>query len=216
MAILSPSILSADFSHLEADCRRALEAGARMLHFDVMDGCFVPNISFGVPVLKSIHRTVPEAFWDVHLMISRPQDYVRAFAEAGASLINFHIESDCEPVQVLGAIRELGCQTGMTIKPATSPETLLPYLSQLDLVLVMSVEPGFGGQTFMPSALEKIRWLAQKRLELGLNYQIEVDGGIDAETGRLCTQAGADILVAGSSVFGAKKLEEACQALIFL
>lgn len=163
MAIVSPSILSANFACLEHDCCQALAGGAEMLHFDVMDGHFVPNISFGIPVLKSIHKAVPEAFFDVHLMITYPQKYVEEFAKAGASLINFHVESDCNPAEVLAAIRKADCQTGMTIKPATAAEMLIPFLNQLDLVLVMSVEPGFGGQKFMPQVLDKVRWLAQYR-----------------------------------------------------
>ena len=202
MAIVSPSILSADFSALGDACRCVLDAGAGMLHYDVMDGHFVPNISFGVPVLKSLHKALPRAFYDVHLMISRPADYVGAFAGAGASLINFHLESESDPAATLAAIRAAGCKTGLTIRPGTPPKALYPYLDQLDLVLVMSVEPGFGGQKFMPSALEKLADLKAQRAARGLSFLLEVDGGVDAATAPLCTAAGADVLVAGSAVFG--------------
>ena len=203
MAIISPSILSADFCRLGDECRMALEAGAEMLHFDVMDGHFVPNISFGVPVLASLHKGIPSAFFDVHLMISHPLAYVEPFAKAGADLINFHIEAEDDPAAVLAAIRAAGRKTGMTIKPGTPVEALYPWLDQLDLVLVMSVEPGFGGQKFMPAALDKLAALKARRQEKGLAFLLEVDGGVNAETAPLCAAAGADVLVAGSAVFAA-------------
>ena len=203
MAIISPSILSADFCRLEEDCRRVLDAGAEMLHFDVMDGHFVPNISFGVPVLASLHRGMPSAFFDVHLMISHPLAYVDAFAKAGAELINFHLESEDDPGAVLDAIRAAGCKTGMTIKPGTPAEALSPWLDRLDLVLVMSVEPGFGGQKFQSSALRKLEALKAEREARGLQFLLEVDGGVNAGTAPFCVEAGADVLVAGSAVFAA-------------
>ena len=203
MAIISPAILSADFCRLAEDCRLVLDAGAAMLHFDVMDGHFVPNISFGVPVLASLHRGMPSAFFDVHLMISHPLAYVDAFAKAGADLVNFHLESEDEPGAVLAAIRAAGCKTGMTIKPGTPAEALLPWLDQLDLVLVMSVEPGFGGQKFQASALYKLEALKKEREARGLSFLLEVDGGVNAETAPFCVEAGADVLVAGSAVFAA-------------
>ena len=213
MAIVSPSILSADFASLGPACAQVLAAGAGMLHFDVMDGHFVPNISFGVPVLKSLHRTLPDAFYDVHLMISRPDEYVQAFARAGASLINFHIESESDTAATLAAIHAAGCKAGLTIKPATPPQALTPYLDALNLVLVMSVEPGFGGQKFMPAALEKLAALRAERETRGAHFLLEVDGGIDAGTGRACVQAGADVLVAGSAVFAAPDPAAAVRAL---
>ena len=203
MAIISPSILSADFCRLEEDCRRVLDAGAEMLHFDVMDGHFVPNISFGVPVLASLHRGMPSAFFDVHLMISHPLAYVDAFAKAGAGLINFHLESEDDPGAVLDAIRAAGCKAGMTIKPGTPAEDLSTWLDRLDLVLVMSVEPGFGGQKFQSSALRKLEALKAEREARGLQFLLEVDGGVNAGTAPFCVEAGADVLVAGSAVFAA-------------
>ena len=213
MAMISPSILSADFCRLADECRLVLEAGAQMLHFDVMDGHFVPNISFGVPVLASLHKGIPSAFFDVHLMISHPLAYVEPFARAGADLINFHIEAEDDPAAVLAAIRAAGRKTGMTIKPGTPVEALYPWLDQLDLVLVMSVEPGFGGQKFMPAALDKLAALKARRQEKGLAFLLEVDGGVNAETAPLCTKAGADVLVAGSAVFAAADPAAVVQAL---
>ena len=216
MTMVSPSILSADFGHLAEDCRMVLDAGASWLHYDVMDGHFVPNISFGVPVLKSLHKNLPDAFYDAHLMISHPLQYVDAFAKAGATLINFHLESEDDVNETLAAIRAAGCKTGLTIKPGTPADALLPYLDQLDLVLVMSVEPGFGGQKFMPSALDKLRWLKAEREKQGLSFLLEVDGGVDAVTGPDCVAAGADVLVAGSAVYAAKDPRAAVQMLAAL
>lgn len=216
MAIISPSILSADFCRLEEDCRLVLDAGAQMLHFDVMDGHFVPNISFGVPVLASLHRGMPSAFFDVHLMISHPLDYVDAFAGAGAGLINFHLESEDDPGDVLHAIRAAGCKAGMTIKPDTPADYLSTWLDQLDLVLVMSVEPGFGGQKFQSSALRKLEVLKAARKARGLDFLLEVDGGVNAGTAPFCVEAGADILVAGSAIFSAADPAAAVGALASL
>ena len=203
MAMVSPSILSADFAHLGSDCRAVLDAGAQMLHYDVMDGHFVPNISFGVPVLKSLHKALPDAFYDVHLMIDDPLTYAEPFAKAGASLITFHLECGCDTAATLARIKALGCKTGLSVKPHTSVQALFPYLDQLDLALVMSVEPGFGGQKFMPMALDKIHALREEIDRRGLSCLVEVDGGVDVVTGPACVEAGADVLVAGSAVFGA-------------
>lgn len=202
MTIVSPSILSADFTKLGADCRMVLDAGAQMLHYDVMDGHFVPNISFGVPVLKSLHKGMPAAFYDVHLMISHPLAYAEPFAKAGATLQNFHLECEDDIQQTIDAIKAQGCKVGLTIKPGTAPEALAPYLDQLDLVLVMSVEPGFGGQKFMADQMEKLRALRAKRPELIL----EVDGGVNRETAPICRENGADVAVAGTAVFRAENI----------
>lgn len=206
MTSLSPSILSADFARLGQECRTVLEAGAEMLHFDVMDGHFVPNISYGAPVLKSLHAAIPDALFDVHLMISDPVRYAPDFAAAGAGILTFHIEAMPEPGQTaaaIAAIRALGCRAGLSVKPGTPVEAVYPYLDDLALVLVMSVEPGFGGQKFMPAALEKLAALKAECTRRGLSLWREVDGGINAETGAACVAAGANLLVAGSAVFSA-------------
>ena len=213
MTQLSPSILAADFARLGEECRQVLDAGADMLHFDVMDGCFVPNISFGVPVLQSLHKALPDAFYDVHLMIRRPLDYVEPFVKAGASCITFHLESESDPGETIDAIHAAGCKAGLSIKPGTPVEALLPYLDRLELVLVMSVEPGFGGQKFMPSALEKLKALRAECTARGLSPWLEVDGGVDAVTGPECVAAGANLLVAGSAVFGKADMAAAVRGL---
>ena len=193
-----------------------LDAGAQMLHYDVMDGHFVPNISFGVPVLKSLHKGMPAAFYDVHLMISHPLQYAEPFIKAGASLYNFHLECLDRIDGLLDVVLALEVEVGMTIKPGTPVEELGYYLDQLDLVLVMSVEPGFGGQKFMPSALDKLRWLKAEKDRRGLKFLLEVDGGVDAATAPQCVAAGADVLVAGSAIFGAADPAAAVRAMAAL
>ena len=205
MAIVSPSILSADFGKLGADCRTVLDAGAQMLHYDVMDGHFVPNITYGAPVLKCLKKAVPEAFYDVHLMISDPARYAQDFATAGANLINFHIEAVPNHVgQTIAAVRETGCLVGLTISPSTPPQAVFPYLDELDLVLVMGVEPGFGGQKFIPTTVSRVAAIKAECNRRGVSPHIEVDGGINTETASLCAQAGASVLVMGSAFFKAQ------------
>ena len=216
MTKIAPSILAADPLRMFDAVKLVKDTGCDELHFDVMDGHFVPNISFGVPVLKSLHKTLPDAFYDVHLMISHPLQYAEPFIKAGATLYNFHLECEDDIQQTLDAVKALGCKTGLTIKPGTAPEALAPYLDQLDLVLVMSVEPGFGGQKFMPSALDKLRWLKAEREKRGLHYLLEVDGGVDDTTAPLCVEAGADVLVAGSAVFGKDDMTAAVRRLAAL
>ena len=203
MIQLSPSILAANFADLGRECRKVLDAGADMLHIDVMDGHFVPNISLGVPVLASLHKALPDAYYDVHLMISQPVRYAEAFVQAGASCITFHVEAVEDAAEAIKAIHALGVGAGVSIKPATPVEDILPILDRVEMVLVMSVEPGFGGQKFMPAAVDKIAALDAYRREHGLGFRISVDGGVNSQTGALCTAAGADILVAGSQVFAA-------------
>mgnify|MGYP000289686180 CR=1 FL=1 len=187
MAIVSPSILSADFGKLGADCRMVLDAGAQMLHYDVMDGHFVPNISFGVPVLKSLHKALPDAFYDVHLMISHPLQYAEPFIKAGATLYNFHLECEDDIQATIDAVRALGCKVGLTIKPGTPAEALAPWLDQLDLVLVMSVEPGFGGQKFMADMMPKVRQIREYIDAMNPGCELEVDGGVDPNKGVDCS-----------------------------
>ena len=198
--ILAPSILSADFKVLGEQIRITSDNGAKYLHFDVMDGMFVPSISFGMPVLKSIQGVSPQVM-DVHLMVTDPGRYVDAFQEAGADILTVHLEA-CEDVQaVLDKIHACGMKAGVTIKPATPVEALVPFLDQADMFLIMSVEPGFGGQAFIPESLDKIRSLRSVLNERGLNTDIEVDGGIYQSNVKEVLDAGANVIVAGSAVF---------------
>ena len=206
---IAPSILSADFAYLAQDCRDVLNAGADWLHVDVMDGDFVPNLSLGIPVLAGLSKAV-DAFYDVHLMIRRPLEYIEAFARAGADFITFHLEADSDVEKTIEAIYAAGCKAAVSVKPATPVEEVFPYLDRLDMVLIMSVEPGFGGQKFMPQAMDKIAALRERA---GDGLMIQVDGGVDANTAPLCTRAGADVLVAGSAVFGKKDRKEAISAI---
>lgn len=205
MTKVAASILSADFANLHKDCTRLLEAGADVMHFDVMDGHFVPNISYGAPVLTCLHAALPDVFYDVHLMISDPARYAADFAKAGADLITFHLEAVPDTAEeVIAAIRATGCQVGISIRPGTPVEAVFPYLSVVDLILVMSVEPGFGGQKFLPTTPARIAAIRAERARLGCNTLIEVDGGINTVTGPQCIEAGVDWLVAGNSLFRAE------------
>ncbi|HIY69432.1 MAG TPA: ribulose-phosphate 3-epimerase [Candidatus Alistipes intestinigallinarum] len=199
---VAPSMLSADFGHLERDTRMIDRSAAEWVHIDVMDGVFVPNISFGFPVMKPIRKATSK-FLDVHLMIVSPEKYVARFVEAGADLVTFHLEATEDPAGCIARIREVGAKVGVSIKPATPVEALREWLPMVDLVLVMSVEPGFGGQSFIPGSLDKIRELRALADESGLATIIEVDGGISAANAREVFEAGAEVLVAGSAVFKA-------------
>ena len=201
----SPSVLSANFANLGADCRAVLDAGADMIHFDVMDGHFVNNISFGLPVLEGLHKALPDAYMDVHLMISDPLAYVGEFAAAGADCITFHLEAGSDITATIAAIRACGCGAGLSLKPGTPVEALFPYLDELAIVLVMGVEPGHGGQSFQPAALEKLRKLRAECERRGIRPDLSVDGGVKfATTAPQCVEAGATVLVAGSAVFCAE------------
>ena len=204
MTKAAASILSADLANLQQDCTRLLNAGVDLLHFDVMDGHFVPNISYGAPVLKCLHAALPDVYYDVHLMISDPARYAPDFAAAGASLITFHLEAVPDTVdEVIAAIRATGCKVGISIRPGTPVEAVFPYIGAVDLILVMSVEPGFGGQSFLPSAPARIAALRAECDRRGRDTLLEVDGGVNTETAPLCIEAGVDWLVAGSSLFHA-------------
>lgn len=202
MTVVSPSILSADFANLRRDIEMLNESEAEMIHLDVMDGIFVPNISFGFPVLKAIRKASDKCL-DVHLMIVGPERYIGRFAEAGADILTFHYEATADVRACIGLIRKTGARVGISVKPATPVRVLRDILPLVDMVLIMSVEPGFGGQAFIPEALQKIADLRAMARQQGLDTLIEVDGGISARNAGEIYAAGADILVAGSSVFGA-------------
>ena len=201
MFVVSPSILAADFSQLGAELQKIEKAGALYAHLAVMDGMFVPNMSFGAPVIASIRKSSPIIF-DVHLMIVDPQRYVDDFIKAGADIVTIHYESCEDPLSVIKYIKSKEVKAGLAIKPATPAEAIYPFLNEVDMLLVMTVEPGFGGQKMMPDMLEKVRAIRNYANANGFeNLDIEVDGGITAENVALMTEAGANIVVAGSAIF---------------
>ena len=212
MIKIAPSILSADFANLERDIKKV--SSADYLHVDVMDGAFVPNITIGVPVVQSIRRCT-DMFLDVHLMVEKPARYVEAFARAGAGLLSVHLEAD-HPTRIAEALRimgDCGIKKAAALRPITKAEAVLPYIEALDLVLVMTVEPGFGGQAFMESQLETIRQVRAVIEKYNPACELEVDGGISPSTAPLVVEAGASVLVAGSAVYGARDIPAAIQAL---
>ena len=200
MIYISPSLLAADFTKLGDEVQRIEEAGADYLHLDIMDGVFVPNISFGLPVVESL-RKISGLVFDVHLMITNPEKYAERFANAGADIITFHLEACDDPAALIKKIKELGKKASISISPKTSAEALLPYLPELDMVLVMTVEPGFGGQSLIPETLEKVKAIRKVIDENGYNCNIQVDGGISEKNISLVTDAGANVIVAGTAVF---------------
>lgn len=209
--IISPSILSADFANLERDIKRVEDDGADWIHVDVMDGHFVPNITIGVPVVKSLKK-ITKLPLDVHLMIENPDKYIEPFVKAGADILTFHYEAvkENEIAELIKKIKSYGIKAGISIKPKTRPDVLLPYLDIVDMVLVMTVEPGFGGQSFMGDCAEKIKFIRQNSPE---NLIIQVDGGINSQTGKICKDFGANSLVAGSYIYGADDILQAINSL---
>lgn len=208
--IISPSILSADFANLERDIKAVEKNGADWLHIDVMDGHFVPNITIGVPVVKSL-KSVVSIPLDVHLMIENPEKYIEPFANAGADIITFHYEAAQDKIKsIIELIKSFNIKAGLSIKPKTSPQEILEYLPMLDMVLIMTVEPGFGGQKFMQECAEKIPVIKKHAPK---NLIIQVDGGINADTARVCTQSGADSLVAGNYIYKSADIKSAIESL---
>lgn len=205
---IAPSILAADFTQLGVHINKSITGGAKWIHCDVMDGHFVPNISFGAMIVDAARKAAPDAFLDTHLMISNPAQYVNTFADAGADLLTIHIEADPHANRTITAIKEAGMYSGIAINPSTSLALLDEVLAEVDLVCVMSVNPGFGGQAFISSSLNKIQRLCEWRRQMNLNFLIEIDGGVGLKNAEEVAKAGTDVLVAGSAVFGTEDIPE--------
>lgn len=209
---VAPSLLSADFSRLAEDIGRIEEAGADLLHLDIMDGHFVPNLSFGIPIVEAVRR-VTELTLDTHLMMSNPVEFAATFKNAGADSLTIHLEVCPEPARAVEEVRSAGLDCGLAISPGTPVDSLLPFVCDVDLVLIMSVEPGFGGRKFMPAVLDKVRAVRDHVASEGCDIPVEIDGGVTPENAPSCREAGVTMLVAGSSVFGAADASAAIRAI---
>jgi ribulose-phosphate 3-epimerase len=207
MAVLSPSLLAANFSCLGKELKTVEEAGAQWIHLDVMDFHFVPNLTFGACVIQKL-RPLTKMVFDAHLMVENPEKYVEPFRKAGADYLTFHLEAANEPQSMIDDIKRAGMKCGVSVKPKTDVKELTSYLDQLDLILIMSVEPGFGGQSFMAEMLKKAAWLKEQKERYGYTYLIQIDGGINHETAQKAIASGVDVLVAGTAVFGAENVEK--------
>ena len=212
MIKVSPSMLACDFTKFGAEIEKITAGGAEYVHLDIMDGVFVPNLSFGLPLVEAARR-VTDAVLDVHLMIVEPEKYIQQFSDAGADIIVFHYEATNNHAEVIEKIHSLGKKAGMSIKPATPAFVLEPFMNNLDLVLIMSVEPGFGGQKLIPETLDKVRQVKEMRQLLGAGFEIEIDGGITTENAHSVIEAGVDVIVAGSAVFKAENTKDAIEAI---
>jgi len=210
LPLVAPSILSADFSRLGDECKSAIECGADLLHLDVMDGHFVPNLTMGPALCNSLREIMPDVYLDVHLMVNSPMMYIDLFASAGANLLTGHIEANDDPIELVEAIHDAGMDAGIAINPPTEVENILPFIEAFDLILVMSVNPGFSGQAFMPEVLQKVEIIHQR---LRPDQRLQMDGGVGQATCSACRDAGCDVLVAASAIFGTTDYETAIAGL---
>ena len=210
LPLVAPSILSADFSRLGDECKSAIECGADLLHLDVMDGHFVPNLTMGPALCNSLREIMPDVYLDVHLMVNSPMMYIDSFASAGANLLTGHIEANDDPIELVEAIHDAGMDAGIAINPPTEVENILPFIEAFDLILVMSVNPGFSGQAFMPEVLQKVETIHQR---LRPDQRLQMDGGVGLATCNACRDAGCDVLVAASAIFGTSDYETAIAGL---